>query len=250
MEIKSLTKALNVLETLVGRGEMQVTELSEALAMPKTSIHRILTALESRGYVRQDQRSLGYSASLKLFELGGKILQKLEPVELARPLLVELAGKTGETVNLGILDGIEVICVAKEESQHHLRFEQPLGSREMACHAAMGKAILAFLPTSQTQRILREHTIVVSTPKSFDSVAAIEHELEHIRGCGYAVDDEEVTLGMRCVGAPVFQGASGVVAGISVSGPTVRMSEAQLRDYAVLVKDTARELSLQLEAES
>ncbi len=246
MEIKSLTKALNVLETLVDRGEMQVAELSEALAMPKTSIHRMLTALESRGYVRQDQRSLGYSASLKLFELGRKIVQKLEFVELASPLLVELAGKTGETVNLGILDGIEVICIHKVESPHHLRIEQPLGSREKAYRAAMGKTILAFLPTPQTQRLLREHPIVVSTAKSLESVAAIEHELEHIRNCGYAVDDEEGTLGVRCVGAPVFQGDSRVVAGISVAGPTVRMNEAQLHDYAVLVQDTARELSRQL----
>jgi DNA-binding IclR family transcriptional regulator len=246
VELKTVSKAFSLMELLANDGEFQLVELSRRLHMPKASTHRILVTLESLGYVQQDPRSLAYSASFKLFELGRNMIQNVEIVRLARPTLVELAAETGETVNLGVLDGVDIVCVDKVESKYHLRLDQPIGSRARAYQTAMGKAVLAWLPSEERARLLVGHRVVTSTPKSLGSVAAIEKALETVRRKGYATDNEEYMLGVRCVGAPIFDQTSSAIAGLSIAGPTVRMTQRLMRHFESLVVDRTTAISRQL----
>lgn len=245
-QIKSVVKAFNLMELLVTRSEFQLGQLCRLLKFPKATVHRMLLTLKSLGYVQQNPQSLGYRASLKIFELGGKAVQNLDFIEIAKPLMIELSEKTGETVNLGILDGTNVICIDKVDSKQHLKLVQPIGSRAKAYHTSLGKAILAYLPEEERARFFSKYTVTPGTSKSLKTISAIEQDLQRVREQGYSVDDEEYIMGVRCVGAPVFEHTSKVVAGLSIAGPTSRIKERNIELLGKLVTDTAALISHRL----
>ncbi|MFW6118230.1 MAG: IclR family transcriptional regulator [Chloroflexota bacterium] len=183
---------------------------------------------------------------MKIFELAGNVVQNLNFVEIAKPLMTELSLKTGETINLGVLDGIDVVCVDKVESNHELKLDQPIGQRAKAYHTAMGKAALAYLPDEERARLFSKHTLTLYTSKSLKTVDAIEEELQRVRQQGYAVDNEEYVMGVRCVGAPIFDRNSKVVAGLSIAAPSLRIKEENMKSLAKLVSETAALVSKRL----
>ena len=245
-QIKSIVKASKLMELLVTKNEFQLAELCRLLESPKTTLHRLLLTLESLGYVQQNPKTLGYMASIKIFELGGKVAQNLDFIDIAKPLMITLSEKTGETINLGILDGTDVVCVGKVESKQHLKLDQPIGSRAKAYHTGMGKAILAYLSEEERRQLFTKHTISLGTSKSLKSLNAVEEDLQRVRERGYAVDDEEYMIGVRCVGAPIFDHNSQGVAGLSIAGPASRMSEKSIESLAKLVTETAALISSRL----
>ena len=204
----------------------------------------MLLTLESLGYVKQNPQSLGYMASIKIFELGGKVTHNLNLTQIAKPLLIKLSEKTGETINLGILDDTDIICVDKVESKQHLKIDLPIGYRTKAYRTALGKAILAYLPEEERAGFFAKRIVDnTGTSKSLKTVSAIEEGLKKVREQGYAVDNEEYMLGVRCVGAPIFDHNSKVVAGLSIAGPTLRISEKNIESLAKLVTETAALIS-------
>jgi len=245
-QIKSIVKVFNLMELLVTKNEFQLAELRSLLNSPKTTIHRMLLTLESLGYVQQNHRSRGYMASMKIFELGGKVLHNLDIREAAKPFMIELSLKTGETINLGILDGTDIICINKLQSKQHLKLDQPIGARAKAYHTAMGKAILAYLPEGDRAQLFSNHTVALGTSKSLKTVSAIEKDLESVRERGYSVDNEEYIRGVSAVGAPVYDNNSKVVAGLSIAGPTARINERNIESLAKSVKETAALISERL----
>jgi len=245
-QIKSIVKAFRLMELLVTKNEFQLAELCRLLKSPKTTIHRMLLTLESLGYVQQNPQSLGYMASIKIFELGGKVAQNLNLIQIAKPLMIKLSEKTGETINLGILDGTDVICIDKVESKQRLKLDQPIGSRAKAYHTGIGKAILAYLSEGERARLFSKHTITLGTSKSLKTVSAIEKDLERGREQGYSVDNGEYITGVACVGAPVFDHNSKVVAGLSIAGPALRINGRNIESLAKLVKETAALISKEL----
>ena len=242
-QIKSIVKAFGLMELLVTKNEFQLAELCRLLKSPKTTIHRMLLTLESLGYVQQNPQSLGYMASIKIFELGGKVAQNLNLLQIAKPLMIKLSEKTSETINLGILNDTNVICIGKIESKQPLKLDQPIGFRAKAYHTGMGKAILAYLSEGERVQLLSKHTITLGTSKSLKTVSAIEKDLERVRERGYSVDNEEDITGVRCVGAPVFDHNSKVVAGLSIAGPALRINGRNIESLAKLVKETAALIS-------
>ncbi|MCK4354681.1 MAG: IclR family transcriptional regulator [Dehalococcoidia bacterium] len=245
-QIKSIVKAFRLMELLVTKNEFQLAELCQLLQSPKTTIHRMLLTLESLGYVQQNPKSLGYMASIKIFDLGGKVVQNLNFIEIARPLMIGLSEKSGETINLGVLDGLDIICIDKIESKYHLKLDQPIGSRAKAYDTAMGKAILAYLSEEERARLFSKYSISPSASKSLKTVSAIEEDLQTVREQGYSVDDEEYIIGVRCVGAPIFDHNSKVVAGLSIAGPALRIKERNIGPLAKLVRETAAFISNRL----
>lgn len=242
-QINSIVKVFRILELLVTKNEFQLAELCQLLKLPKTTIHRMLLTLESLGYVQQNPKSLGYMVSIKLFELGGKVVQNLNLIQIAKPLMIELHEKTGETINLGILDGSDVVCVDKVDSEQYLTIDQPIGARAKAYHAAMGKAILAYLSEEERARLFSKCVFSSATPKSLKTVSAIEKDLQSVRERGYSVDNEEYSMGVRCVGAPIFDHNLKVLAGLSVAGPALRITEKDIESLAKLVTETAASIS-------
>ena len=203
----------------------------------------MLLTLSSLGYVKQNPKNAFYSASIKVFELGSEVLKRFNFTELAHPFLVELSEKCGETINLGILDGVDMIYVDKIDSKHHLRFDEPVGFRTKAYYSAFGKSCLAFLSKEERAWLFSQHAIIPCTPKSLKTVDAIEKSLQRVREQGYAVDNEEVIVGVRCVGAPLFDQNGQVIAGISIAGPTSRIKKTNIPHLANLVMEAAASIS-------
>jgi len=245
-QIKSIVKVFRLVELLVTKNEFQLAELCQLLKFPKTTVHRMLLTLKSLGYVEQNCASLGYMATVKILELGGEVVQNLKFTEIAKPLMIKLSEETGETINLGILDGIDVICIDKVESKQHLKLDQPVGFRAKAYHAAMGKAILAYLSEEKRTQLFSKHTIGPGTSKSLTTLNAIEEDLQRVREQGYAVDNEEYIIGVRCVGAPIFDHNRKVVAGLSIAGPALRINEENIESLTKLVTETAAFISNRL----
>jgi len=248
-QINSIVKAFKLIELLVSKDESELAELCRILEFPKTTIHRMLLTLQSLGYVKQNPQNLRYMASIKFFELGQKVVQKSNFVEIAYPYMIELSEKTGETINLGILDGLDALCVNKVESKHHLKQDQPIGERIKAYCAGYGKAILAFLPKEERARLLSEHAVRRCTLKSSRTVSAIEKNLQRVRKLGYSEDNEEGEIGIRCVGAPIFDRDGKVLAGISIAGPSLRIKDENIPYLANLVMKTAGSISKNLGAD-
>ena len=242
-QIKSIVKVFRLVELLVTKNEFQLAELCRLLESPKTTVHRMLLTLESLGYVEQNPASLGYMATIKILELGGKVVQNLKFIEIAKPLMIKLSEETGETINLGIVDGLDVIFIDKVESNQYLKLDQPIGFRAKAYHTAIGKAVVAYLSEDERTRLFSKHTISPGTSKSLKTLSAIEEDLQRVREQGYAVDNEEYIIGARCVGAPIFNHNSKVVAGLSIAGPSLRIKEDNIEFLAKLATKAAALIS-------
>jgi len=245
-QIKSIVKAFRLLEEIVTKSEFGVSELSRLLETPKPTVHRLLSTLESLGYVRQDPKTMNYMANIKIFELGAEVLQKLNFVEIAKPVMTSLCEKTSETINLGVLDNVDVVCVHKVESKENLRSDQPIGTKVKAYQAAMGKVILAHLSSKERAQLFSKYGISISTPKSLKTVSAIEEELRKVRERGYAVDNEEGVSGVCCVGAPILDHNAKVIAGLSIAGPAPRIKDKNTEYLAKLVTEATAFISSRL----
>jgi len=233
-----IKKTFRVIELMATKDEWSLSELSRSSKYPKTTMHRILRTLEEMGYVRQNRRNQLYSATIRFFEVGSKVIQTLDFVGIAYPLMLELSNITGETINLGVLDGLDVVCLRKVESKHYLRLDQPIGHREKAYFTAFGKAILAYLPYDQRSKLFLGDVATPATSKSLRTVGEIEKDLKMVKVRGYSMDNGEGVDGVSCVGAPIFGRDSTVIAGLSIAGPTLRVDK-NLEYFGKLVRETA-----------
>lgn len=235
-------KTFRLIELMVTKDEWSLSELSCLSMYPKTTIHRILLSLEEMGYVEQNPQNRSYGATIRLFEVGSKVIRTLDFVEVAYPFMLELSNITGESINLGVLDGLDVICLRKAESKHYLRLDQPLGHREKAYFTAFGKAILAHLPYDERSKLFSGHIITPRTSKSLRTVAEVEEDLKMVKIRGHSIDKGEAVEGVSCVGAPIFGRDSKVLAALSIAGPTSRV-EKNLEYFGKLVAETAAYIS-------
>jgi len=245
-EIGSIVKVFKLIEILVTEREFEVRELCKLCELPKTTVHRMLLTLQDLGYVSQSPKKRLYKATTKFFELGQSVMQNSGLIDIAHPHMAELSILAGESVNLGILNGIDAVCIDKVEGQSPLKVDQPIGSRYPAYFSGYGKACLAFLPEEERASLLDSIDIVPVTDKSLKTVDAIEKDLEQIRTKGYALDDEEGLIGIRCIAAPIFDHSKKVVAAISIAAPSQRFVKKKIPSMAKLVMKTADKISQEL----
>ncbi|MCJ7511548.1 MAG: IclR family transcriptional regulator [Anaerolineales bacterium] len=239
----SVTKAFQLVELLADGpdGGATLADLSTQLRMPKSTTHRYLTTLVSLGLAERtgtDHFRLG----TRIIELAGTYLAKSDLRAESRAILEELAAQTAETVHLAVPSGGEVVYIAKFESIHAIRMYSHIGARLPIVCTALGKAILAFLPEEQRAEILSQ-PFKARTPKTITHPPAMAKELESIRSKGFAIDDEENEVGVCCVGAPVFDYTSVVIAALSVSGPISRMNPERCVELGPPVRQAALRIS-------
>lgn len=219
--VQSVERALDVLEVLAGAGrEMGISELGQATKLPYATIHRLTATLVRRGYVRQDPRSRKYLLGARLVELGtasGRMLGGS-----AGPFLERLVELTGETANLALLEDGFVVYVAQASSRRLVRMFTEVGNRVLPHGTAVGKVLLAHQPRTAVDRILGRNGLPALTERTITDPAVFARELEMVRERGYALDLEEQEEGVHCVAVPLLP-ASGLIAAISVSGPTGRL---------------------------
>lgn len=243
--VPAVESAISILETLGTAQPMSLTELARKLGLGKSSVYRLLVTLALRGYVEKDPRSDRYQLTYRLFAVGGCAAERLGLREVAQPIMHRLGSQTGETVNLGVLDGFRTVSLYLVESAHPLRIHMRIGG--VAAHAtATGKILLAALEPEELARRLAGRRLEAITPNTIKSRAALLKQLTHVREEGFAVDDEECSLGLRCVGAPIRDHRGAVVAALSMVAPCHRLPHDRMPAAVALVREAAREISLRL----
>jgi IclR family transcriptional regulator, acetate operon repressor len=235
-------RALDVLRCFEGAsGDLGVTEIATRTGLSVSTAHRLTRALTAGGLLVQDPRTERYQLGPALVVLGRRAEERLGYAR-ALPALEALATDTGESVNLGIRSGSEVLVVLDVASPQPLRFAQAPGSR-VAIHAsAMGKCLLAFAPDPALE--IRElQPLTRFTDRTLADPRSLAADLAAIRSRGWALNDEERNLGVRAVATPVLDAAGAPVAAVAVQGPSVRLAVARLEELAARLAQTTRVLS-------
>jgi DNA-binding IclR family transcriptional regulator len=246
-KVQVLDRALAIIDALANsREDASLGELAEKVKLHKSTAHRLASILERHRIVERDAQSGRYRLGLRLFELGSIAMDRFNIRERAHPYLERLVFETNETVHLCALDSGEVLYLDKMEPVRSVRMASRIGRRNPAHCTSVGKAIMAFLPESEVDDILRQHGLQRMTPKTLTTPAALKAELKSIRERGYAIDNEENEEGVRCIGAPVLDHGARPIAAISISAPSFRLTMDLVPAVAATVARIARDLSEEL----
>ncbi|MEM8787806.1 MAG: HTH-type transcriptional regulator BhcR [Pseudomonadota bacterium] len=244
--IKSLDRAMAVFEHLSTTQGLTLSALAADLTQSPATVYRILTTLEARGLVEFDAPTQMWHIGPQAFVIGARFLRRTSVVERARSVLRALMEDTGETANLGVQRGNAVLFVSQVETHESIRAFFPPGTMSPLHASGIGKALMAQMDPDRVDRLLAEAPLERFTDHTICDAARLRAELRLTRDRGYAIDGEERNLGMRCVAAPVFDIHGEAVAGISVSGPTSRITPAWVAQRQAAVVAAAAALSRSL----
>lgn len=235
-----LCRALSMMELLaVTRNGLTLPEVARRLAIPKSSAHCILLTLLRQGYVIRSPRTRRFVLGFKLFSLANEALDGLRLRELAVPHLRQLMLGAGLTVHMAILERHEAILIAKVEPPEGAGLSTWIGRRmELHC-TGVGKALLAHLPESELNELFHSRTFPRHNDNTIVSAKRLVQEMSKIRGVGYALDDEEDEIGLRCIGIPLFAPDGAVPAAISVAGSLQQVTNENIKDLVARMKRTA-----------
>lgn len=242
---KTFLKGLVLLEAMAkherGSG---VTELANQLMLNKSNVHRLLQALVHQGFARKNEDTGRYELTMKLWELGSGVANRLDVRLEALPFMKELAEQTQETVHLSILDGIDVLYIEKIDSPQPVRAYTTVGGRSPAHCVATGKALLAWAPEDTVNGV--KHRLKPHTPRSIMKFGDLRRELDEVRTRGYAVNRGEWREQVVGVAAPIHDGRGQVVAAVGISGPAERLDEARLNQAGQSLVGVAAAISRRL----
>ncbi|MFZ0726661.1 MAG: IclR family transcriptional regulator [Desulfobacterales bacterium] len=243
--VGSLAKGMRIMELLAEHKHLTVSGVARLMDTNRAAGHRFLATLRELGYVEKDEDDR-YRLTFKVFELGMQVANRFEIRQLARPMMQELALASGETVNLGHFGGRNILHLDRVDSLEILRMDVPIGSRAPAYCTALGKAVLAYRPAEEFERYLARVTLKAHGPNTITRRKLFRQAIAVIREKGYAVDDEEMSAGLRCVAAPVIDHTGRAAYAISVSGPSLRMTPRRIAEISPLVLKICRRLSQKL----
>ncbi|MFB9377953.1 IclR family transcriptional regulator [Kineococcus gynurae] len=241
--VQSVERAFSVLTLLADHGgQLSLSEIAELAGIPQPTAHRLLKTMAAGGYVSRlpDRR---YGLGARLIGLGQKATSLLH--HFAMPHLTRLVDVVGETANLAVLDGTNVVYIAQAPSRHSMRMFTEVGRRVSPHCTGVGKAMLAVLEPALAERIISSLDFTAATPHTLTSPGALRAALDEVRRTGYAVDDGEQEIGVRCLAVALRVGAS--VAAVSVSGPTARLTEEVVRTVAPAVARCAQDVAAEIE---
>ncbi|ORT52262.1 transcriptional regulator [Vibrio sp. qd031] len=244
--VSSVLKVFNIVESLGDQKEVGVSELSQRLMMSKATTYRFLQTMKMLGYVSQQGEADKYSLTLKMFELGSKSLEWVDMVTIAEKEMRLISEETNETVHLGALDHGTIIYVHKIDSSYALRMHSRVGRRNPLHTTAIGKVLLAERDEAYVRNQLSDAEFVKSTPNTLESIDQFIDELKLVKEQHFGEDNEEQEPGLRCIAAPVYDRFGTVIAGVSISFPTIRFDENKKGRYIELLHDAGRSISKQL----
>lgn len=246
--VPAVEKTLSILEALTGsKTGLSVRELAKLCGLPKSSVHCILVTLQRLEYLCHDQRTSRYLFSRKFLRLADGALGSLELREWVEPHLQALASRTGLTAHLGILEFDEAVIVAKASPSGSASRVASWAGKRVGLHCTgLGKALIAGWPPLELERLLRERGLPRHNDNTLSSLRRLNDELEKVRRAGYAIDDEESMLGLRCVGTPVYDPGGRVLAALSVAGSLEEITADNAGLVAAEIKTAALELSRSL----
>ena len=226
--------------------ELSVSEIGAKTGLHRSTAHRILMALEYNDLIKQNPSTGKYHLGIKLFKLGHQAVSQLNLREICRPFLSRLMNDTKETIHLAVLDDDQVLYLDKVEGPHALRMPSRVGRHIPTYCTSLGKAMLSCLDDQEVKSILRRQTLKPHTENTVKNINQLLADLGSVRKRGYAVDNEEIEIGLRCVGAPLRDYTGGMVGAISVAAPSARLSEKNTPVIGRMVIAIAAEISEQL----
>jgi DNA-binding IclR family transcriptional regulator len=242
--VPALDRTLDILELLSSTPDgLSLAQLSTHFGFPKNAVFRITQTLLARGYLVRDDQSMKFQLTPKLLRLAPPRWGNLSLPELARESMTQLRDETGETVQLGVLNGTEGVIIDQVEGLMPLRITVDLGLRFPLYNNAPGKLLLAHLPQEQREATLAKIKLESCTPRTIISRPAMRREFERIVSAGYSVDHAEADEGIHCVAAPIFSSDDRVVGAIWISGPSKRMPKSRFRELGAQVSSAGVRVS-------
>lgn len=241
--VQSLDRALRILAIVAEGNGLSLSEIAANSQLAASTAYRMLTTLESHGMVEFDKIEQLWSVGVETYRMGSAFLRRRKLFDRARIVMQDLMEKTGETANLGLAEEDCVVFVSQVETHQPIRaFFRP-GTRTSFHASGIGKAILAHLPAERVTTMVGRAKLESYTPKTLTDESALARDLSEIRSRGWSVDDEERHPGMRCVAAAIFNEFGEPVGGVSVSGPTVRVTPDRLAEIGPMVCAAAAEVT-------
>lgn len=242
----SIGRVFAILGALGERGPIGISELSQRLALSKTTVHRVLQTLKALGYVAQEVETDRYRLTIRLFELGAQALESVDLVREADIEMRRIAAMTREAVHLGAFDEDAIIYIHKIDADYGLRMQSRIGRRNPLYSTAIGKVLLAWMDPAQAAQTLSHVEFRKSTQKTLSCADAVLSILAHVREQGFGEDNEEQEEGLQCLAVPVFDRFGRVAAGLSISFPTMRCGADTKPHYVALLKRAGAAISARL----
>ena len=244
--LSSVANSIRLLTSFSGEeDELGITTLAGRLRLAKSTVHRLAATLTSAGFLEQNTETGKYRLGVALFELGALVRRRMDVANEARPKLRELLERTGETVQLGIVDHYSVLYVYEMESPRAIRMAAAVGGRAPLHCTAVGKVLLAFQSADYVREVV-ERGLTGYTPKTLTRRDAVLEMLEETRQREHAIDDEESESGLRAIAAPVRNHSGAVIAALGVAAPLQRMSKKVMQACVPSVIETANAVSARL----
>ncbi len=239
----SLQRAISILHALREHGPLALSDLSRATGLPKATTHRLVSLLEAERFISRSSQNR-YRLGAALLPLASAAVSHMELRGMAHPYLSRLRDVVEETVHLGVLSGTNVVYVDKIPAPHMIQMKSSVGSAVPAHVGALGKSLLAHLPPADLDDIVKRIDFSPQGPKSITSPTELVRQLDLVRASGFAVDDEETEVGVRCVGAVVRDHDGAAVAAVSISGPTSRIAQERLTDLVECLLEVTNAISV------
>jgi len=244
--VAAVNKVFAILQALGENNQIGISELSQRLVMSKSTVHRFLQTLKALGYVAQEEDTDRYRLTIRLFELGSKALESVDLVREADVQMRHLSKLTREAIHLGAFDENSIVYIHKIDADYDLRMQSRIGRRNPLYSTAIGKVLLAWMDPADAREVLSHVELRKSTQKTLASAEAVLSILPRVREQGYGEDNEEQEEGLQCIAVPVFDRFGRVVAGLSISFPSMRCGADTKAHYVALLRDAGRAISAQL----
>jgi len=248
--IQALDRAFLILDVMADAGgEAKLTEIAATAGLNVSTCHHLISTLHNWGYVARGANSRSYVLGSRILHLSAACLRQVDLPRRAQSFVDRLNDQTREAVQLAIMQDTNLVHVLRREARHAVRVDAGLGGNSGAAHAtATGKAILAWLPPTELDRIVTDKGLAAFTPHTITDIEKLKEELRLVRRNGFSIDKEEFQLGVICLGAAIRDHAGAVVGSISVSSPVFRATPDYIDQIKVHLIAAADELSTELGA--
>ncbi|HZJ83294.1 MAG TPA: IclR family transcriptional regulator [Clostridia bacterium] len=242
--VQSIDRAFEILETLaLEKNGLGVTEIGNKVGLHKSTVHRILTSMGYKGYIEQDPDTGMYRLGLKFVELSSLYLNSVELKTEAQPYLRNLSAQTTQSVHLATLVDGEAVYIDKVESYNNIRMYSAIGKRVSVHCTAVGKALLSGKSLTQIKALLEGRELMALSPNTITNLDTLLEEILVVGQRGWAEDDEEHEVGIRCIAAPIFDYRNRIIAAISTSGNKNIISPERTQEISQYVMNAAKDIS-------
>lgn len=246
-QVRALDRALDILDSFsLNAPELSLSKIAERVDLPLSTVKRLVSALEDRGYLEYSEDTELYRIGVRAFEVGSIYIQSTSVEAEAHPTLEWLARGCQQTANLGILNRGEVVHIAVVPPDRPIRYFATVGEREQAYYTGLGKVLLSEYTDEQLAEYAAQTTFEQRTRRTITSLDMLRIQLREVEKQGYAMDDEESVVGLRCIAAPIRDAKGQIVAAVSISGPSLEFDEQLLPRYVDSVKNAGLEISRRL----